>query len=62
MEQMLVHIDVASFMAQTHERVIAVIDGSIRILYDAYRALGIRQIGELAASLEEQEISTFTTF
>lgn len=58
----LMHIDVLTFVEETNRRSVAFVDGCIRILFDTYRALGVRRVDDLAAELKEQEMSRFTTF
>jgi hypothetical protein len=62
MADMLVHVDVPIFVDETYSRVVKFVDGCVRILYDTHRALGVRQIEELARHLAEREIAKFTTF
>jgi len=62
MADMLVHVDVPIFIGETYDRAVKFIDGCVRILYDTYRALGVRQVEELARYLAEREIATFKTF
>lgn len=60
--EMLVHVDVPIFMDQTYKRAIGFLDGCVGVLYDVYRAFGVRQVEDLAKHLEEREIANFTTF
>jgi hypothetical protein len=58
----LVHVDVPIFVDETYKRAVRFVDGCVRILYDTYRALGVRQVEELARNLKEREIAKFTSF
>lgn len=62
MAEMLIHEDMPTFVDETYRRAVKFIDGCIGILYETYRALGVRQVEELAKHLAEREIARFTKF
>lgn len=62
MSETLMHVDITTFVEETNKRAVMFVDGCVRILYDAYRALGVRRVDELAGELNEQEMANFTTF
>jgi hypothetical protein len=58
----LVHIDVIEFVEKTYLRADAFIEGCVRVLYDAYRMLGVRRVDELSAELDKRHVTSFTSF
>lgn len=62
LNESLVHVDITELVDQTYHRGVVLIDGCIRVLFDTYRALGIRQVDELALELSKRHVTAFTSF